>query len=259
MRKFLCALVFVGLTGVAAYAEDESYYGMDEESIAPVKEESLATTDTDTSDPLFMQNLGHLLSQTDLDYFENGLRIGQYISFGITNRFVIGGNLHYQQDFDGPEDGFSSFDLGALYRIATADENDSHIIYDVLFGLKIGCSHKVRSPDYADSTYYLGLRFGRQFEYVTLAATIKSSWIFNDSPRGMAFLDFVPEIYLRVTQDWRFGAGVALRKSTDEHFDEETVSVKLVRQYGRTQYVGHFDYSFEAEEILAGARVNILF
>lgn len=256
MRKFLYALVFVELTGAGAYAEyEESYYDMDEEISAPAKETSLAT---DTSDPLFIQEQGHLLSQTGLDYFETGLRLGQYISFGVTNNLVVDGNLHYQQDFDGPEDGFSSFDLGALYRIGTADDT-SNIIYDVLFGLKFGGSHKVRSPDYADSTYYLGLRLGRQFEYVTLAATIKSSWIFKDSPRGMAFLDFVPEIYVRVTKDWRFGASFALRKATDEHFDEETVGVKLVRQYGRTQYIGHFDYAFEDDEISAGARVNILF
>lgn len=257
MRKFLCALAFVGLTGAVAYGAGDDYYELDEE-VTPVKQETLSL-ETDTSDPLFLQSQGHLLSQTDLDYFETGLRAGEYISLGLTNRLVVGGNLHYQQDFDGPEDGFSSFDLGAMYRIGAADENDSHIIYDVLLGMKFGGSHKVRSPDYADSTYYVGLRFGRQFEYVTLAATIKSSWIFDDNPRGMAYLDLVPEIYVRLTQDWRFGANIALRKSTDEHFDEETVGLKLVRQYGRTQYIGHFDYAFEDEEVLAGARINILF
>ena len=213
----------------------------------------------DTSDPLFLQARSGLLTKTSLDYFDNGLRVGQDLSYGLTNRFAISGNIHYQQDFDGKEDGFSSFDLGGLYRLVTADENSNHIIYDVMLGLKFGGSHRVRTPDYADSTYYAGLRFGRQYDGVTFAATVKSSWIFDNVPRGMAFIDFIPEVYFRVNDNWRVGANVALRKSTNSHYDEESIGFKVARQYGRTQYVGHFDYEFEAESVTAGMYVNILF
>ncbi|MBO7508969.1 MAG: hypothetical protein J6T57_01690 [Alphaproteobacteria bacterium] len=212
----------------------------------------------DTSDPLFLTGRGQFLSQSELDYFETGLRFGQYVSYGLADRFVIGGNFHYQQDFSGPEDGFSSFDLGGVYRIGAADENDRHIIYDVLLGLKFGGSHRVRTPDFADSTYYAGLRFGRQYAGVTLAGTVKSSWIF-DKTRGMAFIDFVPEVYFRVNDNWRIGGNFALRKATNTHYDEESVGIKIVREYGRTQYVGHCEYAFESEDVTAGARVNILF
>lgn len=213
----------------------------------------------DTSDPLFLASRSGLLSRTALDYFDNGLRFGQYLSYGVTNRFTVGGNVHYQQDFDGPHDGFSSFDVGGLYRMGAADENSNHIIYDVLFGLKFGGSHRVRTPDYADSTYYVGLRFGRQYSGVTLAATVKSSWIFDDVPNGMAFIDFNPSVYFRVNDNWRVGGNFALRKATNKHYDEESVGIKIVREYGRTQYVGHFDYAFESEDITAGMSVNILF
>lgn len=213
----------------------------------------------DTSDPLFLQSRSGFLSTTALDYFDNGLRIGQYFSYGLTDRLVMGGNLHYQQDFDGPQDGFSSFDIGGIYRLGNADENSNHIIYDVLFGLKFGGSHKVRVPDYADSTYYAGLRFGRQYAGVTLAATVKSSWIFDDEPYGMAFVDFMPEVYFRVNDNWRMGANVALRKATNKHYDEESIGIKVVREYGHTQYVGHFDYAFEADGITTGLAINILF
>lgn len=213
----------------------------------------------DTSDPLFLPSRSGLLSRTALDYFDNGLRFGQYLSYGVTNRFTVGGNVHYQQDFDSVADGFSSFDVGGLYRIGDASENSNHIIYDVLFGLKFGGSHRVRTPDYADSTYYVGLRFGRQYSGVTLAATVKSSWIFDDVPNGMAFIDFNPSVYFRVTNNWRIGGDFALRKATNKHYDEESFGIKIVREYGRTQYVGHFDYAFESTDIMAGMSVNILF
>ncbi len=210
----------------------------------------------DTADPLFLTARGHVLSQTVLDYFENGLRAGQYLNYGVVDGLVVGGNFYYQRDFDGDENGFSSVDLNALYRIANSE--DDHLIYDVLGGVKFGGTHRLRSPDFADSVYYLGLRFGRQYEYVTLAATVKSSWIFNGN-NGMAFIDFSPDLYLRVNDDWRVGIGANLRKATNKFYDEETVGGRVVRQYGRTQYVGHFDYSFEVEKFVAGLRINILF
>ena len=213
----------------------------------------------DTSDPLFLQSRTGVLSQTGLDYFDNGLRMGQALSYGLSDRFVFGGNVHYQIDFDGRQDGFSSIDLGGIYRMGAASENSRHIIYDVLFGLKFGGTKRVRTPDYADSTYYVGLRFGRQYEGITLAATMKSSWIFQDVPYGMAFIDIMPEIYFRVNQVWRVGGNFALRKATNPDYDEESIGVKIVRQYGRTQYTGHFDYEFESKSIATGLSVNILF
>lgn len=239
MRKYLSAL-FVGLfVAMPGYAAND--------------------LTTDTSDPLFLQSRGGVLSKTGLDYFETGLRLGQSLSVGLTDRFIIGGNVHYQRDFSGDEDGFSSIDLGGVYRMGTADENKQRIIYDMLFGLKFGGSHHVRTPGYADSTYYIGLRLGRQYSGVTFAATLKSSWIFDDVPYGMAFIDLVPEVYFRVANGWRFGANFALRKATNPDYDEESVGIKLVREYGRTQYVGHIDYAFEAEDVSAGMSVNILF
>lgn len=210
----------------------------------------------DTSDPLFLTARGRLLSQTLFDYFENGLRVGQYLNYGVVDGLVVGGNFHYQRDFDGDQNGFSSVDLNALYRVANSADN--HLIYDMLGGVKFGGTHRLRSPDFADSVYYLGFRFGQQYEYVTLAATVKSSWIFNNE-HGMAFIDFSPDLYLRLSADWKVGIGANLRKATDKAYDEETVGGRIVRQYGRTQYVGHFDYSFEAEKFVAGLKINILF
>jgi hypothetical protein len=62
-----------------------------------------------------------------------------------------------------------------------------------------------------------------------------------------------------VTNNWRIGGEFALRKATNKNFDEESFGIKIVREYGRTQYVGHFDYAFETKDIMAGMSVNILF
>ena len=213
---------------------------------------------TDTSDPLFLQARGGTLVQGALGYFETGVRMGLGTSYGVTDRLALGGRVHYQQDFAGPQDGFSRIDLGGLYRAGDADEGDDNLVYDVLFGLKFGGSHRVRMPDYANSAYYMGVRFGRQYAGVTLAGTVKSTWIFDDT-RGMAYIDFIPEVYFRTDEDWRIGGGLTLRKATDVHYNEETLDFKLVRQYGMTQYIGYVDYAFEADDVGAGIKVNILF
>ena len=148
--------------------------------------------------------------------------------------------------------------------MGTAEDNDAHIISDVLFGFKFGGSSRVRTPDYAYSTYYAGLRFGRQWAGMTLAATIKSTWVFNDE-RGVAFLDFTPEAYFRTAPDWRVGTGLTIRKATHKDpykgtdYDQEWLHFKVVRQYGRTQYIGHMDFEFESDDAQVGARINILF
>ncbi len=212
----------------------------------------------DTSDPLYMLNTKGILSETTLNYFDSILRLGQTVSYGLTERLTASANIHYQNDFDGDEDGFSSFDVGARYRLATANENNYHIITDVLFGLKFGGSSHVRTPWFADSTYYAGLKFGRQWAGMTLSGTIKSSWIFDDT-RGMSYIDFIPEAYFRIAPDWRLGMSVDWRKATNPDYDQEWVNAKLVRQYGRTQYIGSVGYEFEEEEFEVGFKLNILF
>lgn len=212
----------------------------------------------DTSDPLYILNEKHILSQTTLAYWDSILRGGETLSYGITDRLSISGNIHYQVDFDGKEDGFSSFDVGGTYRLSTPSDNDVRIISDVLLGLKFGGSSHVRTPEYADSVYYAGLRFGRQWTGMTLAMTVKSSWIFDDT-RGMAFIDFMPEAYFRLDEYWRIGPNFIWRKATNPHYDQEWLGGKIVRQFGRTQYIGHVDYEFESDDLQVGFKLNILF
>lgn len=238
MRKFLFSFLLAYMVAAPAFANS-----------------ALAR---DTSDPLYMLGQQEVLTNTSIFYWDEILRIGQAVSYGATDRLSFGANVHYQFDFDGKEDGFSAIDLGGVYRLARAGDNVAHVITDVIAGFKFGGSTHVRTPWFADSTYYAGLRFGRQWAAMTLAGTIKSSWIFDDT-RGMSYIDFVPEAYFRIDANWRAGASFTLRKATNPHYNQEWLGGRVIRQYGRTQYVGHLDYEFEHDQLQVGANVNILF
>ena len=214
----------------------------------------------DTSDPLFLVGDNNFLSDTFVSYMDEKMRIGQYIGYGINNNFVIHTAMHYQVDFSKHhENGFSATELGGTYRM-NHGYGRFHIMSDALFGLKLWGSSHVRTPEYADSSYYAGLRFGRQFTGLTLAGTVKSTWVF-DSARGLSYIDFIPEAYFRFKYDWRAGLGFDIRSSTNTHLlqNQEWLNLKLLRQFGNTQYVGRFDYEFESHEIQIGANLKILF
>lgn len=242
MKKLLCG--FVGTIVLCGSA-----YAMDDEFIM-----------ADTSDPLFMLEQEHLLSSTSVDYGNDILRLGQSFSYGLNNRLNMGANVHYQFDFvrARKERGFSSIELNGVYRAGMADDNSANITSDVLFGARFAGNHRVREPDFAKSTYFAGLRVGRQWAGISLAGTVKSTWIFDDT-RGMSYIDFMPDSYFRMVDGWRLGIGATIRVATNPNFDREWLRFKLGRQFGRTQYFASYSYEYEHEESAVGMFLNILF
>ena len=280
MKKYLLSLIAL-MVAFGANAEpvvlsdtsvDEEYSSTDEPFVAPqtTRSDNYASAQiqpmrknsllTDTSDPLFLVPDNKFLSDTYVAFVDDKLRIGQYLAYGVNNNFAVHANMHYQADFTHRhESGFSSTEFGGTYRMNHGTDG-SHIISDALFGLKLWGASRVRSPEYADSLYYAGLRFGRQFAGVTLSGTAKSTWVFDDN-RGLSYLDFMPEAYFRFQDNWRGGVGFDLRRSTNTYLmaNQEWINVKLLRQFGNTQYVGKFEYEFESHDILTGLDVRILF
>ena len=270
MKKYLLSLIAV-VASVAANAEpvvlsdtsvDEDYATSEESfnapsQIQPMKKNSIAT---DTSDPLFLVGDNKFLSDTYAVYTESRMHFGEYLAYGVNNNFAFHLNMHYQVDFTHDhQNGFSATEFGGTYRM-NHGKDESHIISDALFGLKLWGSSRVRSPEYADSLYYAGLRFGRQFAGLTLSGTMKSTWVFDDN-RGVSYLDFIPEAYFRFQYDWRAGLGFDIRRSTNPNLmpNQEWLNSKILRQFGNTQYVGKFDYEIESHEVLVGLDVKILF
>ncbi len=223
-------------------------------SVVAVSGANANSLEFDTSDPLYMPRAEEVLSESAVSFGNDVLRFGETLSYGFKDRLTLSVNTNYQVDFSGDDDGFTSTALGGVYRAGASDT----IISDVIFGFKFGGSRMVRSPEFADSTYYAGWRFGRQWAGVTLAATIQSSWIFDDI-LGMSYIDFMPQAYFRLDSDLRLGIDAIIRKATTPSYNEEWFCMKLVRQFGRTQYVGHIDYEFERDDVHIGAKVNILF
>lgn len=242
MKKFLGIFVGVMLASGTVYAYDG---------------EMLMA---DTSDPLYMLEQEHLLSISDISYGNDLLRLGQGFSYGLNNRLNLNTNVHYQFDFVDArrESGFSSIELGGVYRAGLAEDNSANISTDVLFGAKFGGNRHVREPGFAKSTYFAGLRVGRQWAGVSLSGTVKSTWIFDDL-HGMSFIDFVPEAYFRMIDGWRLGVGFDVRVATNPAYDREWMNVKVVRQFGRTQYGAKYSYEYEKEDSTVGVYLNILF
>ena len=241
-------------TNTYSSSKSNSYVG---QQIKPATKSTLAN---DSSDPLFLTPDNKFLSDTYISAVDKKLRFGQFIAYGVNNNLVLHANMLYQWDLSGEhQNGFSSTELGGTYRM-NHGSNTNRIISDALFGLKVWGSSHVRTPEYADSSYYAGLRFGRQYTGVTLAGTVKSTWVFDDT-RGLSYLDFIPEAYFRFKYDWRAGIGLDFRKSTNTQFlpNQEWLNLKLLRQYGNTQYVGKIDYEFEDEEFQFGFDIKILF
>lgn len=215
----------------------------------------------DTFDPLYLVSEEAFLSETDLQYVDSVVRLGQQFSYGVNDRFSLTLNGHYQFGFDDNKGtGFSAFDFGGKYRMGMASSNSVGMVYDILFGLKFGGASGVRTPEYAKSTYYAGVRFGKQWAGWTLAGTVKSSWVFDET-RGLSYLNFIPEAYFRIHPDWRMGFGFDIVKSTNQKLfeDQEWINFKLVRQFGNTQYAAKIGYEFEERDVSADVQVNILF
>lgn len=247
---------FVAPQTTNSYSE-KSNTGVIQQQIKPAFKNVLSN---DLSDPLFVIPDDGFLSDTYVNYVDDKLRLGQYFGYGVNNNLVIHASMLYQVDFTHEnQNGFSSTEFGGAYRMNHGN-GESRIISDALFGLKVGGSSHVRTPEYADSSYYAGLRFGRQFTGMSLAGTVKSTWVFDDN-RGLSYIDFIPETYFRLQYDWRFGLGFDLRKSTNKYLlpNQEWLNLKLLRQYGNTQWVGRFDYEFESEDIQIGLNIKILF
>ena len=254
MKKLLYGFIGAMLVCGSGYAMDDDF-----------------SLSSDTSDPLYMLETEHLLSTSKIEYGDDILRLGQAFAYGMNNRLNVHANVHYQFDFDRGRKhrGFSSIELGGAYRAGLPEDNSANMSTDVLFGARFAGNRHVREPAFARSTYFAGLRIGRQWNGVSLAGTLKSTWIFgdkvgdespnNDNLRGMSFIDLIPEVYFRMVEDWRFGIGFNARFATDPDYDREWWKVKLIKQFGRTQYGAMYSYEYEENQSTVGMFVNILF
>ncbi|NMA32791.1 MAG: hypothetical protein GX944_02575 [Alphaproteobacteria bacterium] len=206
----------------------------------------------DTEDPMYFEQARDFTIRGGLSFGDDILDVGLKAAYGINDIFVFGTTVKYQQDFNDERDydGFSYFGFDAMYRMS-----NGAVKSDLFGGIKVSGD---ADPRFDKNIYFGGVRIGRSWDWVTLSGALKSSWIF-DELNGMAWIDIMPDIYFRLSSNWRIGLGADFRKSTNPIFDTTIVNAKLVRQYGRTQYVGFGEYDFEQNNMKFGTRVNISF
>jgi hypothetical protein len=206
----------------------------------------------DTEDPLYFEKANDLAVRGGAAFGDSILDIELQTAYGVNDLFVISADIRYQQDFNDRRnnDGFSHAGFGITYRMS-ADT----VISDVFAGVNFAGG---AVPGLDHVSYSGGLRIGRQWDTVTLSGMLKTSWIFDETD-GMAWINLAPDAYFRITEDWRIGLGFDFRKATNPDFDATTAGLRVVRQYGRTQYVGFGEYEFEHSDLRFGGRINVVF
>lgn len=202
-------------------------------------------------DPLYLADEKAFISKSTASFGDSILLASQKFSYGINGIMEFGADIKYQQDFNSEADGFSNIGLDLVYRLS-----NSEIISDALFGLNFSKDSDV--PEFSHTIYSTGLRLGRQWSRLTLAGTIKSSWIFYETD-GYAYIDLMPEAYFKFNQMWGAGLSLDVRKATSSSLDRKWLEFKLTQKFGRTQYAEFIKYESETDEYTVGARINIVF
>jgi hypothetical protein len=205
----------------------------------------------DADDPLFIARLGDFVSRSSMDvgkYFQ----ARQIAIYGFSNRFSLAADIRWRGGAPRGTNGFSNIGVMGTYRAGQGNTGAT----DVLVGFGFGGQGVV--PNYSDEVYSVGVKTGKQWNGMTLAATVMTNWIFDDV-YGMAYIDLTPEAYFRLRGDWSLGFGATLRKSTNNNFDQEWLNAKLGSVVGRTGWFVNVGYEIESKDIRIGGSLNMLF
>lgn len=204
----------------------------------------------DLEDPMYIEKLGVFTSRTSADvggYFQ----FRQIVSYGFSDRLSIAADVRYKEFSDDDTDGFSNVGIRAVYRAGEGKSGATDIIAAFGFG------GQGIIPNYSDEVYSIGVRTGRQWAGITLSATIMTNWVFKEY--GMAFIDFVPEAYFRLKNDWSFGLGATLRKATLGQYEQEWINARLGTLVGRTGWFMNVGYEIGGGDFRVGGNINMMF
>lgn len=205
----------------------------------------------DVADPLYIEKLGDFTARTSID-FGKYFQAREIAAYGFSNRFSVAADVRYRAGGDKDTNGFSNIGVMGIYRAGQGNTGAT----DVLFGFGFGGQGII--PNYSDEVYSVGVRTGRQWTGVTLAATIMTNWIFKDVG-GMAYIDLTPEAYFRLSGKWSLGLGATLRKATSTVFDQEWLNAKLGTTIGHTGWFANVGYEVESKDFRIGGNMNMLF
>jgi len=207
---------------------------------------------TDVQDPLFLNRQGDFATRSMADV-GNYFQARQSFSYGFSDKFSLSADLRYRLgDDDGNRNGWNTFGVTGTYRVGQGQTG----VTDVLFGLGYG-PHGV-IPDYADETYRVGFRTGKQWGMMTLSATAMTNWVFHPT-HGQAYIDLAPEAYFRMQGGWSTGLGATFRKSTTGLYDQIWLNYMIGSTIGRTGWFFNIGYELDDRDVRIGGTLNMLF
>ena len=208
---------------------------------------------TDVQDPLFLNRQGDFVTRTAADigdYFQ----ARQSFSYGFSDRFAVSADLRYRLgDDDRDRNGWNGIGVTGTYRVGQGNTG----ITDVIFGFGYG-PHGV-IPEFSEETYRVGFRTGRQWDMITLSATVMTNWIFHEH-FGQAYIDLTPEIYFRLPSGYSTGFGATIRRSTNVGpFNQNWFNYMFGATIGRTGWFLTTGYETREGDFRVGGNINMLF
>ena len=211
----------------------------------------------DLADPMFLERTGDFVSRTSIDS-GSYWNFRQVVSYGFSDRFTASADIRYRafgnDNVHYNENGLSGLGIRGMYRAGQGATGATDIIFGYGFG-----GHGV-VPQLSDDVYSVGVRTGRQWSGMTLAATIMTNWIFSDDPNlGMAYIDLTPEMYLRLKGDWSVGVGGTYRKATLSALDQTWMNMMFGKTIGSTGWFFNVGYELEHADLRLGMTMNMLF
>jgi hypothetical protein len=210
--------------------------------------------ETDVQDPLFLNRKGDFVSRSIADvgdYFQ----ARQSFSYGFSDKFALSADVRYRLgDDDRRRNGWNGVGVTGTYRVGQGQTG----VTDVIFGVGYDTHHGV-IPNYADETYRIGFRTGRQWNMVTLSGTVMTNWIFHPV-YGQAYIDLTPEAYFRMQHGWSMGFGATVRRSTNVGaFNQNWLNYMVGSTIGRTGWFFTMGYELNDGDFRLGGTINMLF
>ncbi|MDR2685785.1 MAG: hypothetical protein LBB23_03390 [Rickettsiales bacterium] len=208
---------------------------------------------TDPFDPLWLGLKGVVLAETGADIYKSTISVPVRAQWSVVDDFAIEVDVNGQADFNNPNSGVSNLGLNAYYRIS-----EGKMIFDMVGGFRLGRENS-RVAMYRDDIYTFGMRIGTVRNKITLSMDVLTNWAFNGN-YSYAQLNLVPNVYIRLDEDWKLGAYADVKKDTYNTGQEEVrIGVLAVKQYGATSYMGGAGYAVNEASIYLQARLAVLF
>lgn len=264
MKKILIIASSLLIVSGAASADEYSGSFWQNTSKSSPSESANRPFANDPMDPLWFGARGTVLTSVTGMIHRNSLEITPGVQFSVndvTALYLNAGGLYSFKDPKSNDSGIylgsihvSGLDLGAIYRLS-----DGNRISDVIAGIRTGRSAS-EIDWYQETIWKVGFRFGTVRNRITLAMEVNTNWVFDDN-QGHAWINFIPQAYARLAENFGMGLSVDFRKDTNQlhGYDDVRVGGLFTHRVGATSYAGGLGYRTNSNAFDLSVKVAVLF